>query len=98
MKAALVGRGRYVSLKVSGARNDLSKGLHLLPLSILDLPRLSLGKLHFSMSIVIEKILAASPNTARGQPTQLSADSKGERIAYAVGDVSLKKDKHLIYS
>jgi hypothetical protein len=36
------------------------------------------------MSIVIEKILAASPGTQRGQPTQLSTDSKGERIAYAV--------------
>ncbi|KAI1380816.1 WD40 repeat-like protein [Hypoxylon crocopeplum] len=37
------------------------------------------------MSITIEKILAASPVTARGQPTQLSTDSKGERIAYASG-------------
>jgi hypothetical protein len=36
------------------------------------------------MSITIEKILAASPATARGQPTQLSTDAKGERIAYAV--------------
>jgi WD40 repeat protein len=36
------------------------------------------------MSILIERILAASPTTTRGQPTQLSADSKGERIAYAV--------------
>jgi len=36
------------------------------------------------MSIVIEKILAASPTTIRGQPTQLSTDPKGERIAYAV--------------
>lgn len=36
------------------------------------------------MSIVIEKILAASPNTERGRPTQLSTDPKGERIAYAV--------------
>lgn len=38
------------------------------------------------MSIVIEKILAASPATTRGQPTQLSTDSKGERIAYAVSE------------
>ncbi|CZR60471.1 related to stress protein p66 [Phialocephala subalpina] len=37
------------------------------------------------MSITINKILAASPNTERGRPTQLSADSKGERIAYASG-------------
>ncbi|KAI1467958.1 WD40 repeat-like protein [Daldinia caldariorum] len=37
------------------------------------------------MSITIEKILAASPVTARGQPTQLSTDAKGERIAYASG-------------
>ncbi|KAK2625138.1 hypothetical protein QTJ16_005507 [Diplocarpon rosae] len=37
------------------------------------------------MSIVVDKILAASPNTERGKPTQLSADPKGERIAYASG-------------
>ncbi|KAI0143950.1 WD40 repeat-like protein [Hypoxylon sp. NC0597] len=37
------------------------------------------------MSITIEKILAASSATARGQPTQLSTDPKGERIAYASG-------------
>lgn len=37
------------------------------------------------MSIACDKILAASPNTTRGQPTQLSTDSKGERIAYASG-------------
>ncbi|KAI1850531.1 hypothetical protein JX266_003813 [Neoarthrinium moseri] len=37
------------------------------------------------MSIAIEKILAANPATSRGQPTQLSTDPKGERIAYASG-------------
>ncbi|KAJ9156188.1 WD domain-containing protein [Pleurostoma richardsiae] len=37
------------------------------------------------MSLTIEKILAASPVTIRGQPTQLSSDPKGERIAYASG-------------
>ncbi|KAI1140459.1 WD40 repeat-like protein [Hypoxylon sp. FL0543] len=37
------------------------------------------------MSITLEKILAASSTTARGQPTQLSTDPKGERIAYASG-------------
>ncbi|KAK6064738.1 WD domain-containing protein [Seiridium cupressi] len=37
------------------------------------------------MSITIEKILAANPATSRGQPTQLSTDPKGERIAYASG-------------
>ncbi|OWP03630.1 hypothetical protein B2J93_3251 [Marssonina coronariae] len=37
------------------------------------------------MSIFVEKILAASPSTERGKPTQLSADPKGERIAYASG-------------
>jgi len=37
------------------------------------------------MSIEIDKILAASPATTRGQPTQLSVDAKGERIAYAAG-------------
>jgi hypothetical protein len=49
------------------------------------------------MSIVINKILAASPNTERGLPTQLSTDPKGERIAYAVSisswgfpDISLR--------
>lgn len=36
------------------------------------------------MSITIDKIFAAAPATVRGQPTQLSCDSKGERIAYAV--------------
>lgn len=30
-----------------------------------------------------DRIFAALPNTTRGQPTPLSADSKGERIAYA---------------
>ncbi|CAJ2502763.1 Uu.00g101570.m01.CDS01 [Anthostomella pinea] len=37
------------------------------------------------MSVSIEKIFAASPATTRGQPTQLSTDAKGERIAYASG-------------
>ncbi|KAK3900437.1 WD40-repeat-containing domain protein [Staphylotrichum tortipilum] len=37
------------------------------------------------MSIELEKILAAAPATTRGQPTQLSCDNKGERIAYASG-------------
>ena len=36
-------------------------------------------------SITIDRILAAVPATNRGQPTQLSVDSKGERIAYAAG-------------
>ncbi|KAK5946345.1 WD40 repeat-like protein [Knufia obscura] len=35
------------------------------------------------MSIVTDSIFAALPTTTRGQPTPLSADSKGERIAYA---------------
>lgn len=37
------------------------------------------------MSIELETILAANPATTRGQPTILSCDSKGERIAYASG-------------
>ena len=37
------------------------------------------------MSISVNKIIGASPNTERGRPTQLSADPKGERIAYASG-------------
>ncbi|KAL8421640.1 hypothetical protein RB596_002423 [Gaeumannomyces avenae] len=37
------------------------------------------------MSVTIDKILAAAPATTRGQPTQLSCDAKGERIAYASG-------------
>ncbi|KAI1335431.1 WD40 repeat-like protein [Xylariaceae sp. FL0016] len=37
------------------------------------------------MSVSIEKVFAASPATARGQPTQLSTDAKGEKIAYASG-------------
>jgi len=40
-----------------------------------------------NMSIAIDKILAASPNTERGRPTQLSTDPKGERVAYAVSDL-----------
>ncbi|PHH80386.1 hypothetical protein CDD82_1795 [Ophiocordyceps australis] len=36
-----------------------------------------------SPSISISKIFAAVPTTVRGQPSQLSADSKGQRIAYA---------------
>ncbi|KAL4998115.1 transcriptional regulator of RNA polII, SAGA, subunit-domain-containing protein [Aspergillus recurvatus] len=35
------------------------------------------------MSIINEAIWAASPSTTRGQPTQLSSDAKGERLAYA---------------
>ncbi|KAL8740700.1 MAG: hypothetical protein Q9190_006630 [Brigantiaea leucoxantha] len=35
------------------------------------------------MSIKAEATWAASPSTTRGQPTQLSADPKGERLAYA---------------
>ncbi|KAF1838161.1 tricorn protease domain 2-containing protein [Decorospora gaudefroyi] len=37
------------------------------------------------MSLVSEAIWAASPTTTRGQPTPLSSDPKGERIAYASG-------------
>nr|CDP28041.1 Putative protein of unknown function [Podospora anserina S mat+] len=37
------------------------------------------------MSIELDKIFAASPATTRGQPTQLSADPKGEQIAFASG-------------
>lgn len=36
------------------------------------------------MSISLRNILAAAPSTERGRPTRLSADPKGERIAYAV--------------
>ncbi|TKA71373.1 hypothetical protein B0A49_03917 [Cryomyces minteri] len=35
------------------------------------------------MSITADAIWAASPTTTRGQPTPLSCDPKGERIAYA---------------
>ncbi|KAF2760075.1 WD repeat-containing protein 2 [Pseudovirgaria hyperparasitica] len=37
------------------------------------------------MSLKSEAIWAPSPTTTRGQPTILSADKKGERIAYASG-------------
>ncbi|OCT48510.1 putative WD repeat-containing protein [Cladophialophora carrionii] len=37
------------------------------------------------MSITAEAVLAALPSTQRGLPTPLSADSKGERLAYASG-------------
>ena len=33
-----------------------------------------------------DAIWAAAPTTVRGQPTPLSSDPKGERIAYAVRD------------
>ncbi|OAA53063.1 actin cortical patch [Niveomyces insectorum RCEF 264] len=36
-------------------------------------------------TITVDKILAASPTTIRGQPTQLSTDAKGQRITYASG-------------
>ncbi|KAI9368946.1 transcriptional regulator of RNA polII, SAGA, subunit-domain-containing protein [Aspergillus egyptiacus] len=35
------------------------------------------------MAITNESVWAASPSTTRGQPTQLSSDAKGERLAYA---------------
>lgn len=37
------------------------------------------------MSLLSEAIWAAAPSTTRGQPTILSSDPKGERIAYASG-------------
>ncbi|GIJ98972.1 WD40 repeat-like protein [Aspergillus viridinutans] len=37
------------------------------------------------MPITNESIWAASPSTTRGQPTHLSSDAKGERLAYASG-------------
>ncbi|KAF2711820.1 WD40 repeat-like protein [Pleomassaria siparia CBS 279.74] len=37
------------------------------------------------MSLVSDAIWAAAPTTVRGQPTPLSSDPKGERIAYASG-------------
>ncbi|KAF2739545.1 WD40 repeat-like protein [Polyplosphaeria fusca] len=37
------------------------------------------------MSLVSNAIWAAAPTTTRGQPTPLSSDPKGERIAYASG-------------
>ncbi|KAL5410478.1 hypothetical protein PMIN06_005978 [Paraphaeosphaeria minitans] len=37
------------------------------------------------MSLVSDAVWAASPTTTRGQPTPLSSDPKGERIAYAAG-------------
>ncbi|KAF2134448.1 tricorn protease domain 2-containing protein [Dothidotthia symphoricarpi CBS 119687] len=37
------------------------------------------------MSLISDAIWAASPTTTRGQPTPLSSDPKGERIAYASG-------------
>ncbi|KHN96973.1 WD40 repeat-like-containing domain protein [Metarhizium album ARSEF 1941] len=36
-------------------------------------------------AVTLNRILAAAPSTTRGQPTQLSADPKGQRIAYASG-------------
>ena len=49
------------------------------------------------MSINIEKILAASPVTIRGQPTHLSCDNKGERIAYAVCFLLAKRTSRHLY-
>ena len=39
-------------------------------------------------SITVDRILAAIPATTRGQPTQLSTDAKGLRIAYAVSAIA----------
>ncbi|CAF3567946.1 hypothetical protein SNK03_003300 [Fusarium graminearum] len=36
-------------------------------------------------SITLDRILAAAPVTTRGQPTQISVDTKGQRIAYPCG-------------
>ncbi|KAI6784455.1 putative WD repeat-containing protein-like protein [Emericellopsis cladophorae] len=36
-------------------------------------------------TITIDRIFGAVPATTRGQPTQISADSKGQRLAYAAG-------------
>lgn len=35
-------------------------------------------------SITLDRNFAAAPSTTRGQAVQLSADPKGQRIAYAV--------------
>ncbi|KAL5606106.1 hypothetical protein BROUX41_006125 [Berkeleyomyces rouxiae] len=37
------------------------------------------------MSLTLDRTLAAAPATTRGLPTPISADKKGERIAYASG-------------
>ncbi|KAI1327255.1 WD40 repeat-like protein [Xylariaceae sp. FL0255] len=37
------------------------------------------------MPITLDKTLAPSPTTTRSQPTQLSADAKGEQLGYASG-------------
>ncbi|KAG5952816.1 hypothetical protein E4U57_005817 [Claviceps arundinis] len=38
-----------------------------------------------SASITLDRILAAAPTAARGRPTHISADPRGQRIAYASG-------------
>lgn len=43
-----------------------------------------------SPSITLDRILAAVPVTNRGQPTQLSTDPKGQRIAYPVSSISFQ--------
>jgi len=49
-----------------------------------------MGTLELSIDLtdaLAESIWAASPSTSRGQPTQLSSDAKGERLAYAVWSI-----------
>lgn len=65
---------------------------HLLPISQYPLHHVNLERsVPHQLSHAIkatnscaESIWAASPSTTRGQPTQLSSDAKGERLAYAV--------------
>lgn len=43
----------------------------------------------------VESIWAPSPSTIRGQPTPISADPKGERVAYAVSSPKHAYSNHL---
>ncbi|KAA8569358.1 hypothetical protein EYC84_001008 [Monilinia fructicola] len=82
-KTSFVKLPTYLSTYLSTSRYfDFEQYLPKL-LNLLNTPHQS--PFEENMSILIDKILAASPTTERGRPTQLSCDPKGERIAYASG-------------
>lgn len=71
-------RPRYITPRLGSAQ-------HVAPLRYAaDRPQRRPGLARSSLTH-IETILAAAPSTQRGLPTPLSADPKGERIAYASG-------------
>jgi hypothetical protein len=66
------------------ARKDITLGVDCSDVSHKRFVSLLLREMAWSLTMDSEHIWAASPSTTRGQPTQLSSDAKGERLAYAV--------------